>query len=822
MRSRGFLLLNRKVADAVAQLKNANSAELLDALNQTGSLLGQRGAAQAAVEAGVLSPTVRSLDWGHKPDIHAAALRLVVKLSEHDYSSDLRTEVRSAPGLLEGICRALKSESDEVIVAAADAVGNCCYGDLATQSKAAIGLGGLTALTTTIANSNLPAALKNEVATAIGILVTTPETLENCCLVLNAEEDRNVSMVKSCGSMLTKRDEDSCGKGTWVLSASNPKHGIIELYLENSELRRLKGRWTKRQSDLGGTLDGEVRKDSVRLVLESDDGTAGTINGTLKSTPSDAGQSIMANLEQTTADKMMQHLARMAEQDASAEAELALHALGKTSTSDIHEYHLRCLVTMGLPKWQQRGSAENVRKDALNASIEDVCLFVYESGFQLASGLCAKNNIDGKLLKALSDVELKTELELVSLDERKRMRLCIEVLGAFLGRYRILKGRVVHKSPTCTLVFGVDVLSGDEVALKFMHHWKQFQREISMRTADEKSVEQLDSKFVIGIQAHYDLVELNVNAAAYDSRLSGQYVLVMDRADRDLVDSLAHDGIAGKDKNRVRRVVRDIIAAAGYMNDTLRRTHGDLKPRNFVESTSGGQSCWKIVDLDATVVSECLSVPFHCQLERPKACRSRPQMHGTPLSEKHSSGFVPPEKARQLRNGGRPLIATSAYDMFSLGMVIFQLCAVDGSTCFFTNVSDDLVSHDDLGILAGSFQSTKHKMLSRIHWLDARDLVLWMLQAAEADRPQSFSALLLHPFVNEGPVPSYGLRYEGYRGLDLPPDCRYHFFLSHNQREAGDIAHTIYEALRHLGFMIWYDQAEDDITLQGMRRGARE
>ena len=59
------------------------------------------------------------------------------------------------------------------------------------------------------------------------------------------------------------------------------------------------------------------------------------------------------------------------------------------------------------------------------------------------------------------------------------------------------------------------------------------------------------------------------------------------------------------------------------------------------------------------------------------------------------------------------------------------------------------------------------------------------------------------------------------RGLRLPEGHKYHFFLSHNQKEAGDIAHTLFEALTKMGLSIWYDMYAEDLTVGYGRRCSR-
>jgi hypothetical protein len=51
---------------------------------------------------------------------------------------------------------------------------------------------------------------------------------------------------------------------------------------------------------------------------------------------------------------------------------------------------------------------------------------------------------------------------------------------------------------------------------------------------------------------------------------------------------------------------------------------------------------------------------------------------------------------------------------------------------------------------------------------------------------------------------------------------KFHFFLSHCQSTGGDQCHTLYLELRARGFLVWYDQAMQQITEQGMTAGIKD
>lgn len=427
--------------------------------------------------------------------------------------------------------------------------------------------------------------------------------------------------------------------------------------------------------------------------------------------------------------------------------------------------------------------------------------------FDVAMGLLERGNDPLAV-----DSAGRTALDIATGSPSTQLQSWARNFGTFLGRYRFQRGRVAHQSSSSTVIFATDIERDDRgVAMKFMAHEEQYEREVAMRqlppAAEDGGINgTVDGEYVTQVLHH---ARLDVDASQHDPRLRGCYLIVMDRADRDLVDALAHDGIAGRHRERVLPVVRDVLGVAAYFNDTLGRVHGDLKPRNIVETIrEDGSSRWKAIDLDATT------------------------NHGAMLSSKRSTGFMSTELARhmlsQQRDGqqkGEGVAAAAGHDMFSAGLIVLQLCSEGGTTAFLCDQSDNLVQRQSLPDISNRWDEVKHKFLGRIPWADARDLCLWMLQDDPRNRPPSFAAVLQHPFlaVPDSQASQLPLRFPSYKGLRLDKGQLYHFFLSHNQKEAGDIAHTLFETLaKRYGLSIWYDMAATDLTVEGMAAGVRE
>ena len=66
------------------------------------------------------------------------------------------------------------------------------------------------------------------------------------------------------------------------------------------------------------------------------------------------------------------------------------------------------------------------------------------------------------------------------------------------------------------------------------------------------------------------------DAKTADERLTGQYVIVMDCADCDLGSDISHGHYAGRDRTKVRRLLKSVLKSFKYCEEQ-RITHGDIK-----------------------------------------------------------------------------------------------------------------------------------------------------------------------------------------------------------------------------------------------------
>jgi serine/threonine protein kinase len=140
---------------------------------------------------------------------------------------------------------------------------------------------------------------------------------------------------------------------------------------------------------------------------------------------------------------------------------------------------------------------------------------------------------------------------------------------------------------------------------------------------------------------------------------------------------LQHERFAGQDWAKIRLIAAHLVEALSTMH-IAGLLHGDVKPLNVVRH----EGRWRLIDLDCA-----------CEL-------------GEPFGTKQpSTGYCPPEMARVIRDaklaGATPgsaamevalakYTADAAYDMWSLGAVLYQLFT--GVTLFQCDLDDDAVN----------------------------------------------------------------------------------------------------------------------------------
>ena len=180
--------------------------------------------------------------------------------------------------------------------------------------------------------------------------------------------------------------------------------------------------------------------------------------------------------------------------------------------------------------------------------------------------------------------------------------------GTYLGQYRIDKGKPVHESATCKVVFATDVkaeVGQQHVALKIMQHPDAFLREKEART------DAFSDDFVIPI----------VEAIDTEWNERRELCLVMPRGDRSLEGIISAERVAGVNVEKAKSLCVEVARCMQHVHGQG-ILHADIKPRNFVRT--GSDMALKLIDFDAAV------------------------RMGEIVGFKLSTGFAPPELARMV------------------------------------------------------------------------------------------------------------------------------------------------------------------------------
>ena len=327
--------------------------------------------------------------------------------------------------------------------------------------------------------------------------------------------------------------------------------------------------------------------------------------------------------------------------------------------------------------------------------------------------------------------------------------------------------------------------SSRRVALKFMKHRDQFFCELETRKMGN-----FDEDVVVNVKM--DLNGDTDEKFRADAALKGYsqypYCLVMDAADGNLQRKVAQQHIAGKDWDKIRYIVLNLVNGLRHMH-MRGYVHGDLKPMNVLPVND----TMKLTDFDAAASLQA----------------------GSYVGAKYSSAYVPPEllwcnpsghivvRTFQREAGGKPVgvgelpyslvQATVGHDIWSLGAITYLLCT--GNPIFLSNVeTDNIADQEDLAKLMEWSPETKMKKLSNITDRYARNLVSMMLTKDPTKRPDC-DHVLQHPFLT-GKAP---IRMDG-------EEPTYDLFLSYRVASDADIVEVLYDTLTERGFKVWFDK----------------
>ena len=407
-------------------------------------------------------------------------------------------------------------------------------------------------------------------------------------------------------------------------------------------------------------------------------------------------------------------------------------------------------------------------------------------------------------LAAAKDANNRAAVDVAS----KPMKLIMQSVLLWHGRYRITEPRPEHISATCFVFKAVDEHTIDKetglpikVALKLMRLKDQFQREISTRAKEfnqEHVMHILQTYPEVGSSTFDscpdEVMDVEADATGQLTKANAEklFLLVMPLADRNLFVALKQERWAGKNMEEVRHVFVQLVHCVEHMHEKG-VLHADLKTLNIVR-TAG---LWKLIDLDAACV-----------------------IGKEPVGHKSSSAYVPPEAiyvdektdsacvrsvvaVKKGEANYELLTAHPSFDVWSLGCILYQMCTADVKPLFQGGQDDNLVGVrkgvDNLFALAEWSPELKADKLANVPNQLARNLLSQMLHKDPLQRP-SLARVLAHPFLSGKKV----VRMVG----DKPT---YDVFLSY--RVASDGADTplkhvekLYNLLMAQGFKVYWDK----------------
>ena len=393
-------------------------------------------------------------------------------------------------------------------------------------------------------------------------------------------------------------------------------------------------------------------------------------------------------------------------------------------------------------------------------------------------------------------------------------------LDAFLGRYALDPVPPVHRSATCLVRLARDIEDDNApVALKLMRNHDEFEREIAMREHIGHS------DFVIGVLGWHTPSGFPTSGTS-SGGAAGQRsaptaadaefpdVLVMERGGQSLFIENVTQRTVGVDATKVSATFRSICECVAALHEHS-LVHGNLKLRNVIRRIGDASHDVCLGDLDTAIETDA----------------------ARPLDFKLSTAYAAPELRASLRDG-ITLVARPSLDVWSLGTILFELCA--RRALFAQDISDDsMVERDDEMRLAtwsciqddvlGTVLTKSGAACNEVQRADARHLIRWCLRGDAAERP-SLAEILAHRFVggNEAPPPA-AAEIVTIENTSLAPRIgaklrvlarstarvSYDVFISHAQIEASGDVRTLFSVLEQMGVHGY----QGDLTEAGMRQG---
>ncbi|GBG34426.1 Protein NLRC3 [Hondaea fermentalgiana] len=526
---------------------------------------------------------------------------------------------------------------------------------------------------------------------------------------------------------------------------------------------------------------------------------------------------------------------------------------------------------------------------------------------------------EGRLLFKAKDSAGRTFRSLASGHASDNVVAWAKGYGTYLLRYDVQDGPPVHESKTCAVHFATDIVNEQEVALKIMKDAEQFRNELISRglISPNDKLETLSDVLEASPEAESRLTHVVPIVRAH----CADKCIVMPRATRSLFEAINTEQFVGRQLGKIRAIAH-ALAVALLELQVQGRIHADIKPRNFVRVSKSSPQTFEAangaLDLSASwrgtssrsVRSDTFDESDGVEVDADSSCPAGSNevwqlidldasvKLGELAGEKHSSGYCPPELARNLFPHGASgtVVAGSGFDVWSFGAILYQM--LSGTKLFMVDETDDnLVNFYEKAELCNWIAIDRDRLdrINNVEWPRwemeyAKDLVRGCLMGDPSERLQ-LADVLKHPFFttargraslaervdaaaaaaaatvaatgnssgtkalsteskDEGesisgssPPPmdatrrilSFRVKVEqpsgggAARAKGLPQrrraeletvfPQRYHYFLSHMQKEAAGIVKDLYLNLTEARCLAWIDMHAEDLTQESMRQG---
>ena len=209
------------------------------------------------------------------------------------------------------------------------------------------------------------------------------------------------------------------------------------------------------------------------------------------------------------------------------------------------------------------------------------------------------------------------------------------------------------------------------------------------------------------------------------------------QCNRDL-DEIISKELDNKDADSIRGIVSKIARCVAHLHDN-NFIHGDLKPKNIMRGNEGG---YVLIDLDA-----CAKLPLQYAGSKISSSYIPPEMiYLNKITNKYDvrvSNNAPDVNISDY--GYEFVVATTAYDSWSLGIILYFLCV--GLSLFHSDRSENIIDQSALENLHKFTLTFKKEKLSKVDNHQAKNLISQLLNKDPTKRP-TMKQVLMHPFLS--------------------------------------------------------------------------